>query len=152
MAGVVVSALLPCPIEVAWAKMGDFTGWHTWLGRIRETAMDAGHEQGPVGGIRTLTLADGSTVRERLVEKDEVRHSFAYVFDGPHPFPVRAYTGRVRMDPVTTTGETFVHWSGEFDADADAESKAAHVFASIYTSFLAGLAEALGSAPVELQV
>ena len=141
MARVVVSTVITAPIDEVWRRMGDFAGWHTWLPRIADTTMDPGQESAPVGSVRTLLLADGDSVRERLVAKDEHAHTFAYEFDGPHKFPVRRYVGRVRIEAVTTSGQTYVHWSGDFDADAADEAKAGSIFTRIYSAFLGALAE-----------
>ena len=140
MSIVVVSTVIDAPVEQVWHRMGDFAGWHTWLPRIVDTTMDPGQDGAPVGAVRTLLLADGDSVRERLVAKDEHAHTFAYEFDGPHRVPVSRYVGRVRMEAVTTTGQTYVHWSGDFDSAAADEDKAGSIFTRIYSSFLAALA------------
>jgi carbon monoxide dehydrogenase subunit G len=137
----VASAVIDAPIDAVWRHIEDFAQWHPWIPGIVGTRMDDGQEQAPVGSVRSLERADGTGIRERLVSKDAARHVLSYTFDGPHPFPVRRYVGTVRLEPVTTTDATFVHWSGDFDADVDSEQRAADTFCRIYGSFLDALAD-----------
>ena len=139
----VATTVVDAPITRVWARLADFTSWHSWLPRIESTVLADGLDQGPVGSVRVLRLDDGSAIREKLLVKDELHHTIAYCFDGPHPYPVRRYVGTVHLEPVTTTGSTFVHWSGDFDADAADEQRASEAFRAVYTGFLACLAESL---------
>jgi uncharacterized protein YndB with AHSA1/START domain len=138
---VVASAVIDAPIDEVWRHVEDFAHWHPWIPGIVATTMAEGQEQAPVGSVRSLERADGTGIRERLEAKDAARHTLSYTFDGPHPFPVRRYVGTVRLEPVTTTDATFVHWSGDFDADAEAEQRAADTFRRLYGSFLDALAD-----------
>lgn len=135
----VVSTVITAPADEVWGRLGDFATWHTWLPRIESTNMEAGHETGPVGCVRTLVLADGSSVRERLLSKDDAARTLSYEFAGPHSFPVRRYVGRIRVEEITTSGDSYVHWSGDFDAETADEAKAARIFAIIYGTFLEAL-------------
>lgn len=137
----VASTVIDAPVEDVWSWLDDFTAWHVWIPRIEATVMDEGLAQGPVGSVRILHRDDGTTVREKLLMKDDLRHAITYSFDGPHPYPVRRYVGTVRLDPVTTSGATFVHWSGDFDADAADEQRAAELFRAVYTAFFGYLTE-----------
>jgi hypothetical protein len=74
--------------------------------------------------------------------KDGARHTLSYLFDGPHPYPVRRYVGTVRLEPITTSDATFVHWSGDFDADREVEQTTAETFRRAYLSFVHALADA----------
>lgn len=145
MAIVVVSTVIQAPVDEVWRRMGDFAGWHTWIPRIIDTTMEPGEESAPVGAVRTLLLADGDSVRERLVSKDEHAHTLSYEFDGPHKFPVSRYVGRVRVEAVTASGQAYVHWSGDFDSATADEGKTGSLFIRIYTAFLAALAEDVSS-------
>jgi hypothetical protein len=142
---VVVGTVITAPVDRVWARVADFTGWHEWIPRITATVMDPGGEQGPVGAVRTLALAEGYQVRERLIARDDEHRRLAYTFAGPTAFPVRRYVGRVRVDEVTLdrTGApaaaAYVHWSGDFDCDAADEDAMRERFASIYAGFLAAL-------------
>jgi carbon monoxide dehydrogenase subunit G len=142
-----VSTVIDAPLEDVWALLDDFTNWHTWIPRIVSTTMDDGLDQAPVGSVRILTREDGTSIRERLCDKDNTRHILSYSFDGPHPYAVRRYVGTVRLEPVTTSGATFVHWSGDFDADAADEAAAADLFRRVYLAFFGYLTDTLARVP-----
>jgi hypothetical protein len=144
----VVSTVVSASADEVWQHLGDFAMWHTWLPRIEATEMDAGQEAAPVGSVRTLLLSDGSSVRERLLAKDDVARTLSYDFVGPHSFPVRRYVGRIRVEEITTSGATYVNWSGDFDSDAADEAKAAGIFSTIYGSFLTALQQHFDDAAV----
>lgn len=143
----VASTVIDAPVEDVWRWLDDFTAWHTWIPRIHATVMDDGLVQAPVGSVRIVTRANGATIREKLLMKDELRHTMTYTFDGPHPYPVRRYVATVRLEPVTTSGATFVHWSGDFDADAADEQRAGELFRDVYTGFFGDLAERTATVP-----
>jgi hypothetical protein len=133
------STVIPVPVEQVWPWLDDFTGWHRWLPSIVASTMEGTGSDGPVGSVRILRREDGSSIRERLIAKDSTRRTLSYVFDGEHPFPVRRYVGTVRVEPVTTDGSTYVHWSADFDCDAEYEQANADRFARIYRSFFQAL-------------
>jgi hypothetical protein len=139
-----VSTVIAAPADAVWVRLADFTTWHEWIPRIASTTMDPGEEAGQVGCVRTISLADGNSVRERLVSKDNARRVITYDFPADSPFPVRRYQGKVRVEEVTTTGDTYVHWSGDFDADEAVENTVAEIFRKTYTSFLHALSVVVG--------
>ncbi len=140
MATAVVTAVLDIPVELAWERVGDFGTWHTWNPRIAATELTGGTGHGPVGAVRHLVLADGSTVEERLERYDAIDRSLAYSFFGPSPFPVRDYLGQLRLRPLTAGG-TFVEWWGTFDAESADEGRLMRSFEKLYGIFI----EALGA-------
>jgi carbon monoxide dehydrogenase subunit G len=145
MAVVVVSTTVAANPDDVWARLRDFATWHAWLPRIVATSMDP-DESGPggrVGSVRSLELADGSLVRERLVAMDDRARTMSYGFDGSHPYPVRDYVGTVRVAALTSPAGTFVHWSGQFDVDAADEEQVRKTFSTVYGAFLDALAAAV---------
>jgi carbon monoxide dehydrogenase subunit G len=134
-----VSTVIPTPVDRVWPWLDDFSGWHRWLPGIVATTMEG-------SDLRILKRVDGSTIRERLLIKDSPRRTIAYTFDGAHPFPVRRYVGTVRLEPVTTSEQTYVHWQADFDSDAETESTNADTFCRIYRSFFPALSTIATSA------
>jgi uncharacterized protein YndB with AHSA1/START domain len=138
----VASTVIAAPVDAVWSLLDDFAGWHKWLPVMVATTMDDGLDQAPTGSVRILQREDGSTFRELLVAKDSARHTLSYAFAGEHSFPVRRYLATVRLEPVTTDDTTYVHWSGDFDCDADKEQAATDTFCRIYRSFFQALTAA----------
>ncbi len=141
---VLVDARIDAPASAVWARVGDFTTWHSWIPRIVATAMDAGHEAGQIGAVRTLTLSDGSTVRERLALKDDQQRRIGYDFPQGSPFPVAGYLAQVQVEPDGDA--SIVHWSSEFEASHEVSAKVSATFTTIYTTFLGDLTSSLTNA------
>jgi hypothetical protein len=151
MARALVSTVLTASADAVWDLVGDFNAWDRFVPRIESSRLEGGVGRGPVGSVRILGMADGSTVRERLVSYDEAERRLAYKFDFAHCYPVWGYIGRVQVVPVTTTGGSFVMWRGDFDADQADQPRMTATFEQIYRSFLSSLAdivEVTGSAHV----
>ncbi|GAA5162462.1 SRPBCC family protein [Amycolatopsis dongchuanensis] len=135
------SGIVPAGVAEVWAVVRDFDGLPVWHPGIESSEIEPGAVAGEVGAVRRLTLADGGTVREKLLRLDDVDRSYTYqIIEGP--FPVRHYVSTVRVAPVTATGETFVEWWCDYDADAGDEEQLNHTFSQgVYAGGISGLAE-----------
>ncbi len=114
MARAYASTILDAPIETVWATIRDFNGLPSWHSAIVRSEIEGGLDSDVVGCIRSFHLADGAHVRERLLSLSDRDHSFSYNFETP-AFPVINYVARIRLLPVTATGQTFAEWEATFD-------------------------------------
>ncbi|WP_068428019.1 SRPBCC family protein [Piscicoccus intestinalis] len=120
------SGVVPVSVEAVWELVRPFDGLPQWHPTIAQSRLTQG-EEGQVGAVRRLELANGAVVVERLVTLDDAATTFSYEFV-ENPFDVRRYVSTLRLAPVTDTGHTFVQWWGEYDADASVESEMTPVF------------------------
>jgi hypothetical protein len=121
------SGVVPASADAVWSRVRDFNslpGWHPAI-TASELTSGAGAE---VGAVRRLTLDDGGIVVERLLVLDDPDHRLTYEFL-ENPFGARRYVATLRVAPVTATGETFVEWWTEFDADEADEKRLVPFFA-----------------------
>lgn len=139
-----VSGLFSQPVDVVWRLVGDFHAMADWVPTIAR----ADQEGSGVGSVRVLLRQDGGVVRERLVGYDEPDRHLCYEFAGPHGFAVRCFRGTVRLRPVTSTGETFLEWFADFDADAADEAELTVTFEAIFGGLLDALRERLDDTAV----
>jgi hypothetical protein len=140
------SGIVPADVAKVWGAVRDFNGLPVWHPAIEASEIEPGPAAGEVGAVRKLTLAGGGgTVRERLVRLDDVDHSYTYeILESP--FPVRRYISTVRVAPVTATGESFVEWWCDYDADGGDEEQLNTTFSQgVYAGGITGLTEYLGS-------
>lgn len=138
------SGVVPADVTKVWEAVRDFNGLPAWHPAIESSEIEPGPAAGEAGAVRKLTLADGGTVREKLLALDDVNRSYTYeIVEGP--FPVRRYVSTVRVAPITATGESFVEWWCDYDADAADEARLTATFADgVYASGITGLAQHLG--------
>lgn len=133
------SALIPVDADELWQLVRDFNGLSGWHPAIESSEIEGGEPAGSAGCVRRLTLGDGGVVRERLVAIDDTDRNYTYdILDSP--FPVRRYRSTIRVAPVTSTGEAFVEWWSEYDADAADEADLTATFADgVYGTGLGAL-------------
>jgi hypothetical protein len=134
------SGVVAAPVDKVWAQVRAFNELPVYLPAIGHSEIVEGVD-GQVGAVRRLTLADGGDpFDEKLLVLDDLGRTFTYTFTGANPFGVRRYLSTVRVSPVVDTGESFVEWWAEYDADADQEEELNRTFAEdVFGSGIAGL-------------
>ncbi|CAH2598899.1 SRPBCC family protein [Rhodovastum atsumiense] len=123
------SAVLDAPVETVWGLIRDFNALPAWHPVIARSEIEDGRAADAVGCVRRFWLQDGSMVRERLLSLDDRQTSFSYEFVTP-AFPVQNYLARVRLAPVSSTGQTFAEWEATFDATPEEADKYADIIAN----------------------
>ncbi|MFC5997092.1 SRPBCC family protein [Pseudonocardia hispaniensis] len=132
------SAVIPASADQVWELVRDFDGLPGWHPAIASSELTSG-AAAEVGAIRKLTLGDGAVVVERLVILDDADRRYTYEFV-ENPFDVRRYVSTIRVAPVTDTGQAFVEWWSEYDADGAAEAQLTELFAgNVYAAGLTAL-------------
>ncbi|MEW2502850.1 MULTISPECIES: SRPBCC family protein [unclassified Amycolatopsis] len=139
------SGVVAAPVEKVWAQVRAFGDLSAFLPAIGHSEIVEGVDA-QAGAVRRLTLATGGDpFDERLVSLDDPGRTLTYAFVGANPFGVRRYVSTVRVCPVSDTGESFVEWWAEYDADAGQEEELNRTFAEdVYGSGIAGLRKVLG--------
>lgn len=134
------SGVVAAPADKVWAQLRAFNDLPAFLSAVGHSELVHGTD-GQVGAVRRLTLAGGGDpFDERLVALDDDARSLTYAFVGANPFGCRRYVSTVRVCPVTDTGESFVEWWAEYDADAGQEQELDRTFAQdVYGGGIAGL-------------
>jgi Polyketide cyclase / dehydrase and lipid transport len=122
------SGVVPASADAVWSLVRDFNSLADWHPAITASELTSGSGE-EVGAVRKLTLGDGGTVVERLLVLDDADRRFTYEFV-ENPFGARRYVATLRVAPVTATGEAFVEWWAEYDADAAEEERLTDFFAN----------------------
>lgn len=137
------SSVIDASPEDVWALVRDFGGLADWHPALDTCEIEPGPPSPQVGAVRRLTNPAG-TFRERLVNVNDTTLTQSYEFL-ESPFPVRRYLSTIQVHPVTDSGQAFVEWYAEFDADAEAEKQLVPVFAdAVFGAGLKAIAERLG--------
>jgi hypothetical protein len=138
------STVLNASADTVWSYVRDFANLNEWLPSIQTCEIEGGGEATAVGAVRKLSAEGGASFRERLVSFDDAGRTYAYEFL-ESALPVRNYRSVLRVAEVTDSGQAFVEWSGEFEADdKDAESMSKFLTKNVYGAGLAGLNERYG--------
>jgi hypothetical protein len=119
MARSYASTVIGAPAAEVWARIRDFNGLATWhAAAIPESEIEEGKAGDQIGGVRSITLADGTNLRERLLSHSDLERSYTYNFEKT-PFDVDNYCATIRVTPVTDGDQSFVEWWTTFDCDRD---------------------------------
>jgi len=97
-----------------------------------------------VGAVRTLTLAGGATLQERLESLDPKARSFQYSILGESPLPVRDYLSTLTLEP-RGPNRCHVTWSSEFEPVGVAEEQAVAMIEGVYRGGISSLKSTLGA-------
>jgi hypothetical protein len=116
MARAHASSVINAPVEKVWNRIRDFNGLASWHPGIAKSAIEGGNPSDQVGCVRALTLQDGGTIREQLLEMSDLGHHYSYsILEGP--LPVANYRATLRLRRVSDGERTFAEWSASFNAD-----------------------------------
>jgi hypothetical protein len=140
MAKVHVHDSFNAPVDAVWSFFRDFGGVMKWAGPMVKSCTLEGEG---VGAVRTIALAQGNPLRERLVAFDEGDKSFSYAIIGACDLPVEGYVGSVKLrsqGPQKTT----IDWIGTFDAKGAPDAAAEQIVEGIYRGGIDAIKGALG--------
>ncbi len=135
MPSVVEHIDIPAPADVVWNTVRDFGAIDEYVPPI--TNADLSGEG--MGAERTLTLADGGHVVERLEARDDTARTLRYsIVDAP--LPVTNYEGTMSVEALDNSS-CEVTWGSDFDIVDAPEAEVTSTFAELYAAGLAGLKE-----------
>jgi hypothetical protein len=125
MTNVTMSAKVPVPADQVWNIIGGFNALPTWHPAVKESKLDAG------GRVRTLELAGGGSITERLEHFDEKDRVYSYsILQGP--LPVKNYVATIKVKQNADGKGCTIDWWSEFVPAGAPEADAVKVVQGIY--------------------
>lgn len=117
-----------------WKKFGGWCAiaeWHPAIAKCVESKEGA-------DSFRTLTLKDGGTIKEKLLESVEGRYRYAII---ESPLPVKNYEAQFTLTPDDDDeDEVNFAWSATFDpADGKTDKEARDVITGIFKAGIESL-------------
>ena len=105
------SVVINAPVATVWERVKSFDGLNNWHPAVAADEIVAGKND-QAGAVRQLTLKDGGTIKEKLLEFSDRGHRFRYtILEGV--LPVSGYTSTLQVKPAGK-GASKVIWSGSF--------------------------------------
>ncbi len=140
MASVNVQEQVAASADQVWQIMADFGGVDKWAdpNLIKSCESDGNS----AGAVRTLTLADGAVIRERLEAIDASARRFTYAIIGECPLPVKDYVATAKVTELGAD-QCQVDWQSTFEPIGSVE-EAEKMVQGIYVGGVAGIRKALG--------
>jgi Polyketide cyclase / dehydrase and lipid transport len=130
--------VFPMPADALWAMIGDFGNTGKWSGRPPEACIRSGEG---IGSLRTLTLADGQVIVDRLDAEGPISYTYSIV---TAPLPVAAYTATMSVVPIDGQRCEFC-WSGAIEPKGIDDAQAIALFENVYRSGIAMMERAIAA-------
>lgn len=140
MAKVHVQDSFNAPADAVWSYFRDFGGVMKWAGPMVKSCTLEGEG---VGAVRTIALAQGNPLRERLVQFDDEARSFSYAIIGACDLPLEGYVGSVKIKADGASRST-IDWIGTFDPKGAPEAAAKQIVEGIYKGGIAAVKALVG--------
>ena len=127
------SVTIKAPAADVWDEVNDFDDLDGWHPAVAETEITKGENNQP-GAQRLLTLGDGGTINEELLEYDDAGMSFTYkILKGV--LPVKNYESTVMVE-AAGANKSKATWTGTFDARGADDKTATETMAGVYQAGL----------------
>jgi mxaD protein len=133
MEEVKASGTINASADEVWSLVSDFNG----LDKFVEAVADCTTEGTGIGAVRTLTLADGGEVIEKLESLDHDQRLLTYSIV-ESPMPIQNYTGTMQVDELEDRRSKF-SWSSTFDAVDGTEDEMKEALKGLYNLGVKGL-------------
>ena len=135
MAKVSMSAPLNVTADQLWQLIGGFNALPDWHPAVEKS------ELAEAGQVRTLHLAGGGTIVERLESVDDHERVYSYSIESG-PLPVAGYKATIRVRDED--GKATVEWSSEFTPSGASEGDAVAAIQGIYQAGFDNLRKMFG--------
>lgn len=138
------------PLAKVWAAIKDYDKLPSWHPGFAKDEIVKGKNNTP-GAVRSLTIKDGPTFTEELLEFSENGHSYKYrIIESP--LPLQDYVSSISV-AEGKDGKTVVTWVGNFKRknpaenppEAESDAGAVKLIKGVYQGGLANLKKQLES-------
>jgi len=125
------------PAADVWDEVNDFDDLDEWHPAVAEAEIIKGGDDNQPGAQRLLTLGDGGTIKEELLEYDDAGTSFTYkILEGV--LPVKNYESTVMVE-AAGANKSKATWTGSFDAKGADDQTATETIDGVYGAGLDNL-------------
>ena len=138
MPKVTAERIFNLPIDELWEVLGDFGDTGKWSGRPKEACVQEG--QG-IGSLRTLTIADGRVIVDRLEAETEYSYTYSVVTG---PLPYASYKATMAVKSLDENNTLFT-WTGEFEMTDMSDEEGIKFTESVYASGIKMMEQTLGT-------
>ncbi len=130
-ARVLVSQVIPGPINDVWDTVRSFDSIDSWHPGITDCTIDEDRSPVQIGAVRDFQAGD-RTVRERLLAHSDVDQYYQYTMeDGGAKTD---YLSEFRLIPITESNQTLAKWFAHYDVEEEKRKEEAehlnHVFSA----------------------
>ena len=140
MPTVTKEAAFAATADKVWAIVREFGRLDEWLPPIETCVAD---REG-IGALRTLTLADGAVIVERLEAHDDDARTLTYSMADAGPMPLVDYVSTITVSK-NPDGTATMRWSGSFGVSGAEEGDVVASIQGLYRTGLDAVGERLAA-------
>ena len=139
MAKVSMTMNLGVPADKVWELIGGFNALPDWHPAVEKSEVEGEGK----GSVRTLHLAGGGTIRERLEQIDDEGKVYSYSILSS-PLPVMNYTATLRLREAEDGSGCAVEWESDFQPAGAPEGDAVEIIQGVYQAGFDNLRKMFG--------
>jgi len=109
------SLAIAAPMDKVWTVVRDFSAAAAWLPGVATCRIEDNKKSDQVGCVRTVTMADGLTVSEKLLALSDLDHSLTYTALPMAASPIVNYIATVTLKPITGSDGALAELASDFD-------------------------------------
>lgn len=113
------SGIINADADKVWSVLRDFAGVKNYSDEILSSELEG--EEHPagcrIGMIRHIVFRGKGEVREQLVALSDAERYLIYTILTPDTLPIRNYSGKISIAPVSDTNRSVIGWSGSFSVE-----------------------------------
>ena len=128
---------IDAPASRIWDVVKDFDGLETWHPVFADDVLKSGNNN-EVGAIRTLTIKDGPSFDEELLDWNATARQYTYRVIDPNPLPILEYTSTLKVMQLQP-GVSTVIWSSSYRNNSDGKMSDDELIAFLNGVYKAGL-------------
>lgn len=128
---------IDAPASRVWDVVKDYDGLDVWHPVFSGADIKSGTNN-EVGAIRTLTIQDGPSFDEELLEWDGMKRRFTYRVIDPAPLPLKNYSSTMTVMQLRP-GVTNVTWRSQYENNSNGEMPDDDLIAFLNGVYQAGL-------------
>ena len=146
MSAITHTVLLDAAPVSVWHLLRQFGLADTWHPQITSCVIEDGDASDDGGSIRTLRLASGDLIHERLLSIDNDQMTMTYGLTGTE-IPLDDYAATLSVKPAANGEQTTLQWGVSFHAaDEDVARHYEALIGEFILDGLSGMAGSLGAA------
>lgn len=120
-----------------WDVVKDFDGLENWHPMFSDDVLKSGTNN-EVGAVRTLTLKDGPSFDEELLEWDANERTYTYRVLDPNPLPILEYKSTLSIMQISP-GVSDVTWRSAYLNNSNGQMSDDELIAFLNGAYRAGL-------------
>jgi len=140
-APVYVTGVLDASADTVWLLLRDFSNLKHYAHDVVSSDIEDGRPADQVGVVRHIVIENGKIARERLVALSDADRYLRTLLLPPEPMPLRNYSERLRVIPISDEDKCVVELIGSFSTPEGTTEDMQARISNMYQAAIVGIRE-----------